>query len=123
MVEIKSVANLYTKYGSVISSGVAEYLYDRIQKDERLTPFFVGVNMDALTEHMADMLCVITGGPDIYKGKDVVVAHQDLKIDEPAFNAVVKHLILAFEDAGIETDDYGLILSELAGAKDDIITA
>ena len=123
MGDVKPVATLYAKYGNVIASGVAEFLYDRIQKDSYLTPFFVGVNMDALTEHMGDMLCVLTGGPDIYKGQDVIAAHKDMKIDETAFNAVVGHLIKAFEDAGVEEADSALVLAELAGAKDGIITA
>ena len=123
MGEIKSVTSLYAKYGNLIASGVAEYLFDRIQKDSYLAPFFRGVNMDVLTDHMGDMLSVITGGPDIYKGKDVIAAHKDLKIDETAFNAVVGHLIKAFEDAGIDEADSALVLAELAGAKDGIITA
>ena len=123
MTDTRSVASLYTKYGSVIASGVAEYLFDRIRGDTSLTPFFEGVDMDALTEHMGDMLCVLTGGPDIYKGQDVKVAHQDLQIDETAFGAVVGHLIKALEDAEIEAEDGALILTELAKSKDDIITA
>lgn len=123
MSDVKLVTTLYAKYGNLIASGVAEYLYDRIKKDTYLKPFFAGVNMDALTEHMGDMLCVLTGGPNIYRGKDVIAAHKDMQIDEAAFNAVVAHLIHAFEDAGIDEADSALVLAELAGAKEGIITA
>lgn len=118
-----SLTSLYSKYGNRIASGVAECLYDRINADNSLTPYFKGINMDELTEHMGDMLCMITGGPDLYKGRDVKTAHAPMKIDDAAFMAVVNHLILAFDDAGIDTEDGQLIIDALAAQKDDIVTA
>lgn len=117
------ITSLYTKYGNRIASGVAICLYDRIQDDDSLTPYFKDIDMDSLTEHMGDMLCMITGGPDLYKGKDIKTAHAPFKIDDAAFVAVVTHLIAAFDDAGIEKEDGQLIIDLLATQKDDIVTA
>lgn len=119
----KDISTLYVKYGNRIASGVAICLYDRIQKDDSLTPYFKDIDMDSLTEHMGDMLCMVTGGPDLYKGKDIKSAHAPFQIDDRAFMAVVQHLILAFVDAGIEKEDGQLIIDLLATQKDDIVTA
>ena len=119
----QDISSLYIKYGNRIASGVAICLYDRIQNDDSLTPYFKGIDMDSLTEHMGDMLCMITGGPDLYKGQDIKTAHAPFKIDDRAFMAVVQHLILAFEDAGIEKEDGQMIIDHLAMQKDDIVTA
>ena len=118
----RSIDTLYAKYGNRISSGVAEYLYDRILKDQDLSRFFENVDVDGLTEHMGDMLCMITGGPDLYKGRDIKSAHAPFKIDNDAFMTVVGHLILAFDDAGIEKEDGQLIIDLLATQIDDIVT-
>ncbi len=119
----KDITSLYVKYGNRIASGVAICLYDRIQNDDNLAPYFSGIDMDILTEHMGDMLCMITGGPDLYKGQDIKTAHAPFKIDDRAFMAVVQHLILAFDDAGNEKENAHIIIDHLAMQKDDIVTA
>ena len=119
----QDLTTLYVKYGNRIASGVAICLYDRIQNDANLAPYFNGVDMDSLTEHMGDMLCMITGGPDLYEGQDIKTAHAPFKIDDCAFMAVVQHLILAFDDAGIDKEDGQMIIDHLATQKDDIVTA
>ena len=37
--------------------------------DPELAPFFEGVDIEKLREHLADFLTVLTGGPDHYKGR------------------------------------------------------
>jgi hemoglobin len=54
--------SLYMKYGSRVTSGLAECLYDRLLVDPELAPFFVGVDIDRLREHVAEFLTVLTGG-------------------------------------------------------------
>ena len=45
---------LYLKYGSRVTSGMAECLYDRLLDDPELAPFFKSVDIDRLREHVAD---------------------------------------------------------------------
>ena len=54
---------LYMKYGSRVTSGMAEYLYDRMLDDPELATFFDGVDIDWLREHVADFLSVLAGAP------------------------------------------------------------
>jgi truncated hemoglobin YjbI len=73
-------SSLYVKYGSRITTGISELVYDRLLADPDLAPFFVGVDVEALRDHMADFLGVVTGGPDIYRGRDIRDAHHSLSI-------------------------------------------
>ena len=57
---------LYVKYGSRLTSGIAECFCDRVLADPDLAPFFDGVDVEKLREHLADFLTVLTGGPDLY---------------------------------------------------------
>ena len=113
---------LYFKYGNRLSSGVAELLYDKIEADAELAHFFVNTDFAGLREHMADLLCTITGGPDIYKGQNLADAHADYKIDSASFDRVAGHLAAALEEAGIDADDAGLVLTAVASYKPDIVT-
>ena len=56
-------SSLYVKYGSRITTGISELIYDRLLADPDLAPFFVGVDVEALRDHIADFLGVVTGGP------------------------------------------------------------
>ena len=59
---------------------------------------------------MADLLCTLTGGPDIYKGQNLADAHADYKIDSASFDRVAGHLAAALEEVGIDAEDAGLVL-------------
>ena len=58
---------LYVKYGSRLTSGMAECFYDRVLVDPELAPFFEGIDVEKLREHLADFLTVLTGGPNLYR--------------------------------------------------------
>ena len=80
---------LYVKYGSRLTSGMAECFYDRVLVDPELAHFFEGIDMEVLREHLADFLTVLTGGPDLYKGRDLRAAHAGFRIREADFNRLL----------------------------------
>ena len=82
--------SLFVKYGSRLTSGMAECVYDRVLADDELAPFFKGIDIEVLREHMADFLTVLTGGPNIYKGRDIYEAHKDFTITAAHFDAVAR---------------------------------
>lgn len=116
------VTTLYIKYGSRITSGTAEVMYDRILQDDRLNHFFVNVNIDKLREHVADLLGVLTGGPDIYAGKDMKQAHAEFSITTEDFNNVAAHLRASLAEMGVAPDDIELLMAEVAKTAADIIS-
>ena len=113
---------LYYKYGNRLSSGVAELLYDQIEADADLAHFFEHSDFTRLREHMADLLCTLTGGPDLYKGQNLADAHAAYKIDSASFDRVAGYLATALDEVGIEADDAGLVLAAVAAYKPDIVT-
>lgn len=118
----KRVDQLYFQYGHVISSGVSERLYDFILEDPDLMPFFNGIDMDSLTEHMADLLCMITGGPELYTGRNLKEAHQSFAITDDIFDKVANHLLAAMLDLNITPEDANLVLEVVAKSKPDVVS-
>lgn len=115
--------SIYIKYGSRVTAGAAELLYDRILADPALSPFFIDVDTDILREHMADVLTVAAGGADIYKGRDLAEAHADYRITRDDFLAVAAHLQASLTELQIEPADIETILAAVGETADQIINA
>jgi hemoglobin len=113
---------LYMKYGSRVTSGMAECLYDRVLDDPELATFFDGVDIDRLREHVADFLSVLAGGPDIYRGRDLREAHADYQISKPHFEMVMGHIAGAATELGIEPEDIAAIAAAIRGYEDDVVS-
>ena len=86
-------SSLYVKYGSRITTGISELVYDKLLEDPELAPFFVDVDIDALREHVADFLGVVTGGPDIYRGRDIRDAHAAHNITHAHFDSLLTQIL------------------------------
>lgn len=117
------VTTLYVKYGSRVTSGTAEILYDRIMADDQLNHFFVHVDIDKLREHMADLLSVLCGGPDIYAGRDLKTAHEGFHITKADFDRVAAHLAASLAAVGLEEDEISWLMTEVAKSAPEVISA
>ena len=113
---------LYMKYGSRVTSGMAECLYDRLLDDPQLAPFFEAVDVDRLREHVADFLSVLTGGPDMYRGRDLREAHRDYRISKAHFDLVMAHIGAAATELEIEPDDIAVIATAIRSFEPDVVS-
>ncbi len=113
---------LYMKYGSQVTSGMAECLHDRLLDDHELAPFFDGVDIDRLREHVADFLSMLTGGPDLYRGRDLREAHADYRISKAHFDMVMAHIAAAATELGIKAEDIATIAAAIQSYEDDVVS-
>jgi len=113
---------LYVKYGSRLTSGMAECVYDRALQDPDLAPFFEHVDTEQLREHLADFLTVLTGGPDIYKGRDIRAAHQGYAITAAHFDRLMQHIAAAAADLAIEPQDIAAIAAAIRKLEDQVVS-
>ena len=115
------VTELYSRYGSRLTTGASEMLYDALLNDEILAPFFENIDMDALREHMADLLSSLTGGPEIYSGRSMKEAHAPFKITAYHFQRVAAHLEESLLEAGISREDTDLVLAEVGKTRGAVV--
>ena len=101
---------------------MAECFYDRVLVDPELAPFFEGIDVEKLRKHLADFLTVLTGGPNLYKGRDLLAAHQGLKISEADFDRLMVHVAAAAEELDIEPEDIATVAEAIIGLKDQVVT-
>jgi hemoglobin len=114
---------LYRAFGEKagISSLMADFV-TRLKADTRIGVFFKDTNAVHLAQQLSDQVCQIAGGPCIYDGPSMRVAHRELDIDRAAFNRLVELLQDAMNARGIAFGTQNALLARLAPMHRDIIT-
>ena len=100
-----------------------QLLYDKLLEDPELAPFFVDVDIDALREHVADFLGVVTDGPNIYRGRDIRDAHAAYHITHAHFDRLLTHIFAAAHEESLEEEeDTQTLLDIIAATRADVVT-
>ena len=78
--------SLYVRLGGYDAiAAVTDDFLARLEKDDKLGRFFIGVSDDSLArirQHVVDLVCAKAGGPCIYTGRDMLTAHAGLGISK-----------------------------------------
>ena len=95
--------SLYERVGgdAIVTPAVALF-YRRVLDDPELSSYFAGTDMSRLRSHQQAFLTAALGGPTMFCGRPIEIAHKGLGIDDSAFDAMVDHLIGALRDLGLD---------------------
>ena len=94
----------------------------RLFTDPRMAPFFKNSNRENLAIQLTDQLCEQSGGPCVYKGAPMKLAHQDMDIGRRDFNALVEILQQSMDAKGIPFAAQNGMLARLAPMHREIVT-
>ena len=97
--------------------------YERVVGDPELADYFEDVDLRKLRAHQTALLVQVTGGPAVYSGRDLAVAHERLGITPEDFDRVVGHLVATLTSFGVSAEDIGSIGEALGAHRDEIVTA
>jgi hemoglobin len=89
--------------------------------DTRINARFANADAKGLQTKLVDQICMATGGPCKYEGKDMKTAHTGMKITEEEFGALVEDLVKALDTAKVGDKEKGELLGALGGMKGDIV--
>lgn len=113
---------LYTDLGGHAGiEALVETLLFRVSDDARIAHHFKDVNIINLNDRLVEFLCVQSGGPCTYAGKDMAEAHKHVKIAEADFNALVEDLMWAMDQRGLPRTTQNRLLQRLAAMQRDIV--
>jgi hemoglobin len=90
--------------------------------DPRVKATFDNTNMDRFKTNLTDQLCVVAGGPCVYKGHTMSEAHKGLHLTNADFNAVVEDLQAGMAKAGVPFATQNRLLARLAPMHRDVVT-
>ncbi len=101
---------------------IADGIVALYMSDPRLAADFDNINPDRLRSRLGSYLCVIAGGPCVYKGRSMAAAHKGLKIDEARFDAVAEDLEIVMTRDGISNWTQNRLMARLAPLAHQILT-
>ena len=89
--------------------------------DERINGRFGNTDIPKLKGNLVDQVCAATGGPCIYAGKDMKIAHSNMRIQDAGFAALVEDLIKSLNKFKVGKKEPDELLGALGGMKKDIV--
>jgi truncated hemoglobin YjbI len=88
--------------GQAAVATAVDQLYALILADDRLAPYFTGVDLPRLKRHMVLLLTRVLGGPDGYTGRELADAHRGLGITEADYDRVGDYLLRVLAGLGVD---------------------
>lgn len=121
---VEAPASLYKRLGGYDAiAAVTDDFIGRLAGDPQLGKFFAGHSTDGLKtirQHVVDFLCMATGGPCNYTGKDMKTAHTGLGITGADWDVGVKHLVATLDKFKVPEKEKAEVLAAVSGLKNDI---
>ena len=88
------MTTLYERLGGEAAiRAVVERMYTKIFPDPQLSDFFRKTDKEAQKQAQFEFITQVTGGPQIYHGKDMKAAHAGRGITSAEFDLVVKYVV------------------------------
>jgi truncated hemoglobin YjbI len=118
--------SLYTRIGAHnVVVAITEDFVDWSLADKKLGRFFPNVRpgptLDALNERIVEFLCSITGGPCVYKGRDMKTTHKGLGINEEDWQIAIDLFTAALQKHHVSPQARSEFLQIIDDMKGDIV--
>ena len=125
--EVPATPSLYKRIGGYDAiAAVVDDFVPRLVGDPRLGKFFRGhsaATMAHIRQRVIEQICMATGGPCIYTGRDMKTAHKGLGITEEDWTASVTHLAATFDKLKVPSKEKEELLAIVGSLKKDIVEA
>ncbi|HLZ33618.1 MAG TPA: group 1 truncated hemoglobin [Nitrospira sp.] len=114
--------SLYDRLGGRAAiSAVVDQFVANVAADSRINGRFATTDIPKLKDHLVDQVCLATGGPCAYKGRDMKTTHAGMKISDGDFGALVEDLVKALDTFKVPAQEKGELLGLLGPMKKDIV--
>ena len=95
--------------------------YAIILADDRIKDDFDNINPDHIKPRLIDLICQLSGGPCIYKGRPMAAAHEGLDLTQAKFNALAEDMQTGMQNLGIPYWTQNRLMALLAPMQRDIV--
>ena len=119
--------SLYDRLGKkkAIAAVVDEFVA-RVAGDDRINKYFAAAASDParlkqFKMNLVDQICMASGGPCVYKGKDMKAAHMGMGVSSADFSALVEDLGRALDTLKVAQHEKDQLLGALATLKSEIV--
>jgi hemoglobin len=114
-----SEASLYDRLGGEENiRKIATSIFDNHAKNPVIKSRYGASDRDDVIRLVTEFVCVGTGGPQTYSGKNMLEAHRGMNISEQEYVAVMDDILLALNANGVaqrEQEEFLMIAYSLRG--------
>lgn len=120
-----SEKTLYARLGGYDAiAAVSEDLVARLRADPQLGRFWAHRGEDGIRREkqlLIDFLCASAGGPLYYRGRDMVTAHQGMRISEEDWQVFLGHLNATLDKFSVPAQERKEVLAFVNSTKADMV--
>lgn len=114
--------SLYDRLGGKSAiTAVVDTFVAHVAADARINKKFARSNIPRVKAMLVEQICAQTGGPCTYTGRTMKEAHRNMGVTEGEFNALVEHLVMAFNAFKVPKREQDELLAALGTMKGDIV--
>ena len=114
--------SLYERLGGTEGiTQIASDLVDIHVANPRIAPRYLNSDLGKVKHGAATFFITGTGGPDVYRGKDMLATHRGMNIDRAEFMAVLDDALEALERNDIGQREKEEVLYILYSMRSDIV--
>ena len=114
--------SLYDRLGGKTAiTAVIDRFVANVAGDTRIKGRFVTTDIARLKNNLVDQVCMATGGPCTYTGRDMKATHAGMSITTGDFNALVQDLVAALDAFKVPENEKTELLGILGPMKKDIV--
>ena len=100
---------------------IASDLVDNHLANPLIAARFSGVDVESFKRTAADFFSHGSGGPKVYKGKDMLSAHKHMNISDTEFMAAVDDLMKALSNSGVGDREKSEVLYLFYTLRPDVV--
>ncbi len=123
--KVYSQESLYKRLGGYDAiAAVSDDFIGRLVGSHTFTKFFEGASNDSkmkIRQHVVDFICMNTGGPCYYTGRDMKTSHKGLGITEKDWNEAAGLLVESLKKFNVPQKEMDELLAIVNSIKGDIV--
>lgn len=113
---------LFTRLGGTEGvTRIASDLVDNHLANPLIAARFSGADVPSFKQTAADFFSLGSGGPQVYKGKDMLSAHKHMNISDNEYMAAVDDLMKALTSSGIGDREKAEVLYIFYTLRPDVV--
>jgi hemoglobin len=107
--------------GKAAITAVVDQFVANVADDKRINGRFATTDISRLKKNLVDQVCMASGGPCTYTGRDMTTTHAGMKITTADFNALVEDLVASLDKLRVPETEKKELLGILGPMKKDIV--
>jgi hemoglobin len=116
--------SLYDRLGGLPAiTAVVDEFVTRTTNDPRIKQRFFNTDAENLKKLLTEFVCLATGGPCKYSGRDMESTHAGMDLVDEEFGALVENLVASLDKFKVPEKEKGELLGAIGPLKPQIVVA